>query len=140
MNSHEEYVRRMEMARGYFEEGEWAFSLGRWRIACASFQEACENAGKAVLSLYGVVPRTHEVHRPLAEAVQAGLVPEEDKDRVERIADLCQSLGAKEHILIAYGDEADKKSPWEVATRTRAESSREWAREALQLAEQLKKL
>ena len=49
---------RLALARGFLEEAEQDRELGRWRSCVDNSQLAVEDSGKAVISLFGVSPKT----------------------------------------------------------------------------------
>jgi len=66
MNSHEDVEYRLKLSEGFLKEAEQDFSLKRWRSCVGNAQLSVENAGKAVLMLFGVSPKTHEPAKHLS--------------------------------------------------------------------------
>jgi HEPN domain-containing protein len=57
---------RIALAEGFLREAEQDFTLKRWRSCVDNAQLSVENAGKAALALFGIVPKTHDPARQIA--------------------------------------------------------------------------
>ena len=98
---------RLALAKGFLTEAEQDMTLERWRSCVDNAQLAVENAGKTVLALFGVPPKTHDPVRQIA-----ALLRDEKKALPQAIQLVLQemlpdllALGQREHILTDYGDE-----------------------------------
>jgi HEPN domain-containing protein len=69
VNSRKDVEYRLKLTTGFLEEAKQDFALKRWRACVSNAQLAVENAGKAILMIFGVSPKTHEPARHLAALV-----------------------------------------------------------------------
>lgn len=60
MNSRKNVDYRLELSEGFLGEAEQDFHLKRWRSCVDNARLCVENAGKAILTLFGAPPKTHE--------------------------------------------------------------------------------
>jgi len=60
VNSREDVLYRLNLAKGFLKEAQEDFQLKRWRSCVNSAQLSVENSGKAILMLFGISPKTHE--------------------------------------------------------------------------------
>ena len=98
----------MGLAEGFLKEAEEDIQLKRWRSCVDNAQLSVENSGKAVLSLFGVSPKTHEPAKHLTIILED---PELPKDIVNSIKDMMPdllALGLEEHFMTDYGDGGGK--------------------------------
>jgi HEPN domain-containing protein len=123
VNSREDVQYRLNLSEGFLKEAEEDFQLRRWRSCVANAQLAVENAGKAVLMLFGVSAKTHEPAKHLAQLAKSTEVPEGVRDRVEDILPDFLLLGAEEHFMTDYGDESSYKLPWDLFDQESAQSA-----------------
>jgi len=121
---------RLALAQGFLAEATQDQGLGRWRSCVDNAQLVVENAGKALLLLFGVSPKTHDPGRQLANLIAAGVPPEHLRAALVEIAADLQLLGPSEHVLTDYGDEATETLPWDLF-------SQDSAQHALALAERV---
>ncbi|HYK91359.1 MAG TPA: HEPN domain-containing protein [Acidobacteriota bacterium] len=70
MNDRDLTQYRLRLAEGFLREAEQDFQLERWRSCVDNAQLAVENAGKAVLALFGVIPKTHDPARQVAQILR----------------------------------------------------------------------
>jgi hypothetical protein len=70
--------------------------------------------GKTVLMLFGVSTKTHEPAKHLAQLIKLSEIHEAIRDCIKDILPDFLSLGAEEHFMTDYGDEASYKLPWEL--------------------------
>ena len=64
MNSNDDVTYRSNLAKGFFGDAEDDLKLRRWSFCVDNAQLAVENAGKAILMLFGVSSKTHEPATP----------------------------------------------------------------------------
>jgi HEPN domain-containing protein len=121
---------RLALADGFLREAQQDRELERWRSCVDHSQLFVENAGKALLLLFGVSPKTHDPGRQLANLIAAGVPPEPLRIGLAEIASDLQALGPAEHVLTDYGDEATETLPWDLF-------SQDSAVQALALAERV---
>ncbi len=105
---------RMRLAGGFLAEAEQDFDLARWRSCVDNAQLAAENAGKTVLALFGVVPKTHDPAQQIAQILRNQDVPSTIRGLMEKMLPELLALGSAEHFLTDYGDEVSYKLPWDL--------------------------
>lgn len=137
MNALDECGYRLRLAEGFLAEAIQDQELERWRSCVSNAQLSVENAGKAVLAIFGVPPRTHD---PAAQIVQ--LSEKEDVDdriqqKLRQIVPHLLTLGSREHFLTDYGDESEYVSPWDLFTAASAEQAIGAARASMEAAREL---
>jgi HEPN domain-containing protein len=128
---------RLKLAEGYLDEARQDASTGRWRSCADSSQLAAENAAKAVLAMIGPVGRTHDPGAILLEELNKGRFPQAIESQVRRIAECAEQLGSEVHLETAYGDEAARRTPWEIFDEKKARAALRFAEEAVTLAKQV---
>ena len=114
MNSNKDVEYRLKLAGGFLEEAEEDFKLKRWRSCVDNSQLSVENAGKAILTLFGVSPKTHEPAKHLSLIVKDDTIPEEIRSMIKNILPDFLTLGLEEHFMTDYGDESTYTLPWEL--------------------------
>ena len=120
MKGRSEVAYRLGLAQGFLKESTQDFESERWRSCVDNAQLAAENSGKAVLALFGAVPKTHQPSRALAVLLQTSKLPPDAHGLIESMLPDLQSLGEEEHFRTDYGDEATYTLPWELFTRDSA--------------------
>ena len=133
MNSSFNY--RLKLAVGFWREAQQDIDLERWRSVMDNAQLAVENAAKGVLALLGPVGRTHQPAPLLREAIQQQQFPASERDPVERLAEIAETLGVDIHIQTDYGDETGNLTPWELFSEDDARQALLLADEAVALAQ-----
>ncbi|MGQ9656007.1 MAG: HEPN domain-containing protein [Thermodesulfobacteriota bacterium] len=134
MNSRDELEFRLALAAGFLQEAEQDIGLQRWRSCVDNAQLAAENAGEAVLALFGIPPKTHEPAKEMAALLRKSELPADVQGMVgEMLPDLL-TLGRAEHLMTDYGDETTYTLPWEIFTGESAREALEKARRALSSA------
>ncbi|MBM3791576.1 MAG: HEPN domain-containing protein [Acidobacteria bacterium] len=137
MNSPDLIRYRLRLADGFMQEAEQDFALERWRSCVDNAQLAAENAGKAVMALFGVVPRTHDPAQQIARILRAQDLPQARRELMEGMLPDLLALGSAEHFLTDYGDEVAYKSPWELFDKDAAASALEAARRSVDSARKI---
>jgi len=128
---------RLQLAVGYLEEARDAAATAHWRSCADNSQMATENAAKAVLALIGPVGRTHAPGAILLDELTRGRFSQTLAGQVRRIAECAEQLGPEVHLETAYGDEAARRTPWEIFDERKARDALEIAEEAVALAQQV---
>jgi len=90
---------RLALAEGFLAEAEQDVGLERWRSCVDNAQLAIENAGKAVLALFGVAPRTHDPAQQVAAVLRTQVLPAEIQEALRRTLPDLLALGSAEHFL-----------------------------------------
>jgi HEPN domain-containing protein len=75
VKAHEEVAYRLALAQGFLGEAEQDLTLSRWRSCVDNAQLVVENAGKAVLALFEVTPKTHDPAQHLASILRTQELP-----------------------------------------------------------------
>ena len=132
MRAPDEVAYRIALAEGFLAEAEQ--DLKRWRSCVDNAQLSVENAGKAVLSLFSVSPKTHEPSQQLAALLRDRKLPDEIQDSMRKLLPELLALGKREHFLTDYGDEATYTLPWDLFTRDSGDEALEAARRSLELS------
>jgi HEPN domain-containing protein len=133
----DEIAYRLGLADGFLREAEQDWGLQRWRSCVDNAQLAVENAGKAVLSLFGAPPKTHEPARDVAALLRTRELSEEARSALQSLLPELLALGTREHFLADYGDEATHTLPWDLFTRDSAEAALRSARGAVAQARRI---
>jgi HEPN domain-containing protein len=134
VTAHEEVAYRLALAEGFLAEAEQDVTLERWRSCVDNAQLSVESAGKAVLALFGVAPKTHDPARQVAAVLRAQALPADVQDVMRRMLPDLLTLGSAEHFLTDYGDEQTRTLPWDLFTRESAEEGLVAARRTLEFA------
>jgi HEPN domain-containing protein len=137
MNCHEDVEYRLNLAQGFLQEAEEDHQLSRWRSCVANSQLSVENAGKAILMLFGVAPKTHDPAKHLATLIHNDQIPHAITDRIKEGLSDFQTLGVEEHFMTDYGDEPSHRLPWDIFDEDSASSALNSARSCLSIAQQI---
>ncbi len=137
MNSREDVEYRLNLSKGFLREAEQDFQLGRWRSCVANAQLSVENAGKAVLMLFGVSTKTHEPAKHMAHLIKSPEIPKQAQDKIKDILPDFLLLGAEEHFMTDYGDESSYKLPWDLFDEESAQFVLDAARKCKAGAEEI---
>ncbi len=137
MNTPEEVTYRLALARGFLVEAEQDMDLGRWRSCVDNAQLTVENAGKTVLALFGITPKTHDPARQVAALLRNQSLPEDVQEQMQHMLPDLLALGTTEHFLTDYGDEVTYTLPWDLFTRESAIDALTSARRSLEYAQAL---
>ena len=87
-----------------------------------------ENAAKAILALFGPLAKTHEPSTHLRSLIESGRVVGAAKETLEQLLETFETIGAEEHFLTDYGDEAAYRDPWSLFGESDARRALETAR------------
>lgn len=131
MNAADEVAYRLALAQGFLTESEQDFDLARWRSCVDNAQLTVENAGKTILASFGVVPKTHDPAKQVAALLRKQSLQENIREQMQRLLPDLLALGATEHFLTDYGDEATYTLPWDLFTRESAADALATARRTL---------
>lgn len=135
MNSLDDPAYRLRLARGYLKKAENNARQQQWDDCLADAQQVVENAGKAILSYFRPIPKTHDVLGHLRNLLGQTTVPETIRGKVDASLDAFQDMGIETHIRASYGDETTHTPPWEFISESEASAGLEKARRAIALAE-----
>ncbi len=128
---------RIRLAEGFLAEAEQDFELRRWRSCVDNAQLSTENAGKCVLAVFGVVPRTHDPAQQIAQILRTKDLPPDLESTLEKMLPDLLALGSAEHFLTDYGDEVRYRSPWEIFDRQAAADALGAARRSVASAREI---
>ena len=134
MNVPKSVAYRLALASGFLQEAEQDFALERWRSCVDNAQLAVENAGKAALALFGIVPKTHDPARQIAIILQEQELPDNLSGLLQSLLPDLLVLGTEAHFLTDYGDESSYTLPWDLFTRETAEDALQAARRSVNIA------
>ena len=130
MNARDEVSYRLALSEGFLAEAEEDRELQRWRSCVDNSQLSVENPGKAVLTLFGATPKTHDPAREVAALLRTTDVPADIRQVLTAmLADLL-ALGPAEHFMTDYGDESQHRLPWDLFDQQSAEEAIAAARRA----------
>lgn len=128
MNSLKDVQYRLDLAKGFLKEAEEDFQLKRWRSCVSNSQLSVENAGKAVLMLFGISPKTHQPEKHLAKLIQDSGIPDDLNKLLREALPEFQVVGFEQHFMTDYGDESSYKLPWDLFTEDSATEALKAAR------------
>jgi HEPN domain-containing protein len=128
---------RIALAEGFLREAEQDFTLTRWRSCVDNAQLSVENAGKAALALFGIVPKTHDPARQIAAILREQDLPENVSELLQTMLPDLLVLGTEAHFLTDYGDEASYTLPWDLFTQQSAEDALQSARRLVEMVQAL---
>lgn len=137
MNSLDLVEYRLRLAQGFLQEAEQDFTLQRWRSCVDNSQLANENAGKSVLALFGVVPKTHDPAQQIAQILRIQAPSGELRQLMEKMLPELLALGSAEHFLTDYGDEVTYRLPWDLFDKDAAAGALQSARRSLDSARRI---
>jgi HEPN domain-containing protein len=100
-------------------------------------QLSVENAGKAVLMLFGISPKTHDPAKHLAHLIRDSNIPAEIEELIKNSLPDFLLLGLEEHLKTDYGDETSYKLLWEIFTEESASAALSVARRCTAAAVQI---
>jgi HEPN domain-containing protein len=136
VNVRDEIAYQAALAKGFLAEAEQDIRLERWRSCVDNAQLAVENAGKAVLALFGVTPKTHDPAREIVTVLRTQKLPVKIQQELNAIIPDLLALGTAEHFLTDYGDEATYTLPWDLFTKESAKEALATAQRSVQTSQQ----
>lgn len=128
MHFEEDARYRLRLARGFLQEAEQDYGLRRWRSCVNRAQRSDVNAAKAILAFFGPLAKTHDPAAHLRNLIESGRLLGPPKETLERLLETFGTIGAKEHFLTDYGDEATYQDPWSLFGENDARRALEAAR------------
>jgi HEPN domain-containing protein len=134
VNSARDVEYRLALAKGFLKEAEEDYQLARWRACVDNSQLSVENAGKAILMLFGVSPKTHDPAKHLAYLFKESTIPADLRNRIKEALPDFILLGLEEHFMTDYGDEASYRLPWDIFTEASASAALAAARRCKEAA------
>ncbi len=137
MNLSKQIAYRVALATGFLREAEQDFTLERWRSCVDNAQLTVENVGKAVLALFGIVPKTHDPARQIAAILRGQELPENISELLRAMLPDLLVLGTESHFLTDYGDEANFILPWDLFTQRTAEDALQSAKKLVEMIQTL---
>ncbi|ABL66007.1 hypothetical protein [Chlorobium phaeobacteroides] len=124
---------RFDLAAGFLAEAEDDFQLKRWRSCVSGSILSIENAGLAVLMLFGVSRLTHHPDKHLPQLLAEGTVSEEIGGLIEQLIPELERHDSHEKMLVKYGREPLYMLPWQIFTEKEASEALEGARKSVSL-------
>ncbi len=137
MGSHKDVDYRLELARGFLNEAEQDYSLKRWRACVSGAILVLENAGLAVLMLFGVSPLAHKPARHLSQLITEGTVTKEVAALIEQILPELETYDSHEKMLAKYGNESLYQLPWELFNEEEGGTAIEAARKSMRISSEI---
>jgi HEPN domain-containing protein len=137
MGSQKDIAYRLELARGFLNEAEYEFSVKRWRACVSASILVVENAGLAVLMLFGVSAQTHKPGKHLQQLVSEGTVSDEIAALVRELLPELEKHDSHEKMLAKYGDESEYRLPWDIFSENEALIALEAARNCMRISSQI---
>jgi len=134
MELHKDIKYRLDLAKGFLQEAEQDYLLQRWRAAVASSILVVENAGLAVLMLFGVSPFTHKPGRHLSQLISEGTLTKDAAALIEQLLPELDAYDSNEKMLVKYGDESTFRLPWELFGEKESVLAIEAARKCMRLS------
>lgn len=122
MNWQDDANYRLKLAQGFYEEASQDLESQRYRSCVDNSQMCIENSAKAIIVCFTPVGKTHQPGQQLKKIMKREL-SSEIRERIKRAIPLVEQHGFEEHILTDYGDEENRKTPWELLNREAAEAA-----------------
>ena len=136
MTSKEDALYRLRLAKEHLDDARFEISHNRFAKAVMSAQLAVENAGKAVISLFFVTVKSHDLAGDLLD-LQKEFRGKKDRETLMQLASYAQKLGFREHIMASYGDEVALRTPDEIYDKQKAKRAVEIANTSVNISESL---
>ncbi len=125
---------RLELAKGFLSEAEQDETLQRWRACVSSSILVIENAGLAVLMLFGVSPFTHKPGGHLSQLISEGTVSSGVAAQIEQLLPELEKYDSHEKMLAKYGDESTFRLPWEIYGAEEGKAALDAARKCMRIS------
>ena len=120
MTGRDDSAFRLGMAERLLAKAREAQARADWREASLFARGAVEAAAKAILSCFSAVPRSHEPGSLLERALGCDAFPAPMRSEASGLSEAWDAYGMEEHVLLSYGDEANRIDPWSLVTPARA--------------------
>jgi HEPN domain-containing protein len=137
VTSRDEVGYRLELARGFLEHAEGAFTRGVFFACADAAQRAAENAAKALVALVEPPSKTHAPADRLAILLRQGALSLPAGVAADELVASVRALGPELHIEAGYGSEDERLAPWETIDSARAREALEGARLVVGLCERV---
>jgi hypothetical protein len=137
MELHKDVDYRLELARGFLNEAEQDYSLKRWRACVSGSILVLENAGLAVLMLFGVSPMAHKPARHLSQLITEGTLTKEVASLIEQILPELEKYDSHEKMLAKYGNESSYQLPWELFNEGEGLAAIEASRKSMRISSEI---
>jgi len=128
---------RLRLAAGFLQEGRDQLAHGLHRAAVDAAQLSVENSVKAVLALFGPVPKVHRIAASLESLMAEEDFDEDEKGTLARLTELAATLGFETHVRTDYGDELQGLTPWDLYDEEEARKALAYAEEAHGIARRI---
>ncbi len=128
---------RLQLAQGYLQEAEENYAQQRWRACLSCSILVIENAGIAILMLFGVSPMTHQPARHLSQLISEGTVTNEAITLIQQLLPELDKYDSDEKMLAKYGDESTYRLPWELFGEEESHVALEAARKCMSLSREM---
>lgn len=120
MTGREDSAFRFGMAQSLLAKARESHARGDFREASLFARNAVEAAAKAILACFSIVPRSREPGSLLDRALGFDAFPPPLRSEASDLSEAWDSYGMQEHVLLSYGDEANRIDPWTLVTARRA--------------------
>ncbi|MFQ5709755.1 MAG: HEPN domain-containing protein [bacterium] len=137
MTALDDALYRLRLARGFVEEAQQDFRLKRWRSCVDNAQLAVENAGKAILAIFGPTPRTHEPSKEVKDLIETNKIDASLSEDLQAVLPYFDALGFEEHFKTDYGLESEYLVPWDLYGADDAKKAKLAAEQCLKVAEKI---
>ena len=137
MNSHDDAIYRLDLARGYAKEANTDFRARHWWSCVSNAQVAIENAGKAIIECYEPAEKVHEVSPQMTRLLGKGLMPATIQKTFEELVPIFTQHGRTEHIQSTYGDDRTRTPPWKIYDKAKATESVSDMRKVILMAQKV---
>lgn len=136
MNWQDDAHYRLKLAQGFYDEASQDLKLQRYRSCVDNSQMCIENSTKAIIICFTPVGKTHQPEQQLKKIIK-GKLPSKVGEKIKQIIPIVEQHGFEEHILSDYGDEENRKTPWELFNRETAKATHKDATRILSEAKKI---
>lgn len=139
LNSMEEALYRLELAKGYLERARKALALQDFAGTMSEAQLSVENSAKAVVSCFQIPSWSHDPGEELLEVIadnRTRIIQLLGERFLKRLKDLAEKVHtiAPEHGRSTYGDLERRIPPWEIYSEKDVAKGLEYAEDACKSA------
>ncbi len=138
MTGREDSAFRLDMGRRLFAKAREAGARQDWRESALFARGAIESAAKSILACFSTVPRSHEPGAILDRALDIPAFPGALRTEAVALSGAWDAYGMQEHVLLSYGDEANRIDPWSLVTEQRSAEAIEEASRAIDFASRVR--